>query len=180
MGGRLALHVAATSAQALRSLTVVSAHAGLLEPERASRRESDSVLAEHILAVGMQQFAREWGEQALFAGLKRRGSNYTEMLIELRRGNRPESLAASLRDMGAGAMVPVWDDLRSFDRPALIVAGAEDLRYLAFARRLTSTLPKARLELLEESGHALPQERPAALGVAIGRFLRESEEASQD
>jgi 2-succinyl-6-hydroxy-2,4-cyclohexadiene-1-carboxylate synthase len=179
MGGRLALHVAATSAPSLRSLTVVSAHAGLLEPERAIRRESDSVLADHILTVGMEKFAREWGEQALFAGLKGRGSKYTEMLVELRRANRPESLAASLRDMGAGAMVPVWDNLRSFDRPALILVGAEDLRYLAFARRLTSTLPKARLEQIEQAGHALPQERPEELGLAIGRFLRESEEAGQ-
>jgi len=64
-------------------------------------------------------------------------------------------------------------------RPALILVGAEDLRYLAFARRLTSTLPKARLEQIEQAGHALPQERPEELGLAIGRFLRESEEAGQ-
>jgi pimeloyl-ACP methyl ester carboxylesterase len=72
-------------------------------------------------------------------------------------------------------MVSVWDDLRSFDRPALILAGAEDRRYRAFAERLASTLPRARLELVEEAGHALPQERPEEVGLAIGRFLRESE-----
>jgi hypothetical protein len=31
------------------------------------------------------------------------------------------------------------------------------------------------LELVEEAGHALPQERPEEVGLAIGRFLRESE-----
>jgi len=174
MGGRLALHVAATSAQDIRSLVVISGHAGLSEPERARRREADSALAKHILTVGIERFAREWGEQELFSGLLRRGPEYTEMLVAIRRANRPESLAASLRDMGAGAMVSVWDDIRSFDRPALILAGAEDRRYRAFAERLASTLPRARLELVEEAGHALPQERPEEVGLAIGRFLRES------
>lgn len=175
MGGRLALHVAATSAQDIRSLVVVSGHGGLSEPERGRRREADSVLAEHILAVGMEQFAREWGEQQLFAGLRRRGPEYTEMLVAMRRANRPESLAASLRDMGAGAMAPLWEDLRSFDRPALILAGSEDLRYRAFAEQLAQTIPKARLELIEGAGHALPQERPREVGLAIARFLREVE-----
>jgi 2-succinyl-6-hydroxy-2,4-cyclohexadiene-1-carboxylate synthase len=175
MGSRLALHVAATSAKDVRSLVVISGHAGLSEPERAVRREADSVLAKHILTVGIEQFAQEWGEQELFSGLRRRGPEYTEMLVAMRRANRPESLAASLRDMGAGAMVPLWDDLRSFDRPALILAGAEDPRYRAFAERLAATLPRARLELVEQAGHALPQERPEEVGLAIGRFLREVE-----
>jgi 2-succinyl-6-hydroxy-2,4-cyclohexadiene-1-carboxylate synthase len=175
MGGRLALHVAATSAHDIRSLVVVSGHAGLSEPERGRRREADSVLAEHILAVGIEQFAREWGEQQLFSGVRRRGREYTERLVAMRRANRPESLAASLRDMGAGAMASLWEELRSFDRPALILAGGEDLRYRAFGEQLAETLPNARLELIEGAGHALPQERPKEVGIAIARFLREVE-----
>lgn len=63
--------------------------------------------------------------------------------------------------------------LRRFDRPTLILWGAEDVHFgPAWAQRLYQDIPGAhRLELLPGVGHLLMEERPEQVAAIIGDFL---------
>ncbi len=80
-------------------------------------------------------------------------------------------LACSLREMGAGMMQPVWDDLARLTVPSTFVAGQLDHGYVASARRLAAAVPNGRVEVVQRSGHAVHQERPEAFARVLANHL---------
>jgi 2-succinyl-6-hydroxy-2,4-cyclohexadiene-1-carboxylate synthase len=162
MGGRLALHVAATRPQRVLSLLTIGAHAGLDEDAREGRRRGDEALAQRIESEGLDSFVNYWSSLPLFAGLERRGPSFVAQVRTERMSNRVAGLAESLRGMGAGAMRPIWDDLRQVTCPCTFVAGQLDHGYVASARRLAASVPNGRVVVVQRAGHTVHQERPEA------------------
>jgi 2-succinyl-6-hydroxy-2,4-cyclohexadiene-1-carboxylate synthase len=170
-GGRVALSLAAGHPGRLRTLTTIGAHAGFEGEARARRLEADRALADRIEREGIDWFAAHWAALPLFAGLARRGPAFLERLDAARRRNDPARLAVTLRGMGAGATEPFWDRLPRIDVPALVVAGAQDAPYVAFARRLAGAIPQAEVAVVPEAGHAVHLERPAAFAALLADHL---------
>lgn len=171
MGGRLALHVAARKPARVLSLLTIGAHAGLDEDARAGRRQGDEALAERIERDGVEAFVDYWGSLPLFAGLVRRGPAYITEVRADRLRNHGTGLACSLRGMGAGVMEPVWDELARVTFPSTFVAGQLDHDYVAWARRLASTVPNGRTEIVLRAGHSVHQERPDAFARVFANHL---------
>ncbi|HLH68963.1 MAG TPA: alpha/beta fold hydrolase [Candidatus Dormibacteraeota bacterium] len=170
-GGRVALLVTLAHPERVASLVVISTHAGLEGEERARRRAEDLALADRIEREGIAWFASYWASRPLFAGLARRGPAFLARLDAMRRRNRPAHLAACLRGLGAGATPAFWDRLSEIRCPTLVVAGAEDDRYLVFARRLHDAIPGAQLAVVPEAGHAVHLERPHAFASLLADHL---------
>jgi pimeloyl-ACP methyl ester carboxylesterase len=62
--------------------------------------------------------------------------------------------------------------LSRFEGPLLIVAATDDNAFPPkVMRRLADTLPQARFEIVERSGHLLPMERPDALAAILNNWL---------
>jgi pimeloyl-ACP methyl ester carboxylesterase len=63
--------------------------------------------------------------------------------------------------------------LSSIDCPAAVIWGARD-PYVSrrVAEELARNIPNARLTMIEDAGHFLPEERPAAVSEAIDRLMR--------
>src|SRR5215472_10922558 len=158
-GGRVALLVASRHPERLLSLTAISAHAGFEGDARTRRRAEDLALADRIEGEGVDWFASYWAALPLFAGLARRGPAFLDRLDAARRRNDPAHLAATVRGLGAAAIEPFWERLDRIEVPALVIAGAEDGRYVAFAERLGAALPRARVEVVSGAGHAVHLER---------------------
>ncbi len=172
MGGRLALHVATRLPERIPSLVTIGAHAGLEEEEaREGRRQGDEALAQRIEQDGLEAFVNYWSALPLFAGLERRGPSFVAQLRVERMSNTTAGLAASLRGMGAGVMVPLWDGLKRINVPSTFVAGQLDHGYVASARRLASAVPNGRVEIVLRSGHAVHQERPEAFASVLASHL---------
>jgi 2-succinyl-6-hydroxy-2,4-cyclohexadiene-1-carboxylate synthase len=159
-GGRVALYLASTEPGRLLTLTVIGAHAGLPEPERAARLEEDLALAERIERRGVDWFAEDWAARPIFGGLARRGPAFLARLDADRRRNDAALLAANLRGLGAGATPPFWDRLGAIQAPTLLLAGAEDPRYVDFAGKLAKAIPHSRPLAVPEAGHAVHLEQP--------------------
>jgi 2-succinyl-6-hydroxy-2,4-cyclohexadiene-1-carboxylate synthase len=162
MGGRLALHVAATRPERILSLLTIGAHAGLEEDAREGRRRGDEALAERIEKDGLEAFVNYWSSLPLFAGLERRGPSFVARVRAERMNNHVAGLGQSLRGMGAGAMRPVWDELARVRCPCTFVAGQLDHGYVASARRLATSVPDGRVVVVQRAGHTVHQERPEA------------------
>lgn len=171
MGGRLALHVAARRPERTLSLLTIGAHAGLEEGAREGRRRGDEALAQRIEQEGLEAFVNHWSSLPLFAGMERRGPAFVAQARAERMTNHVAGLACSLRGMGAGVMEPLWDDLRNLAVPCTFVAGQLDHGYVTSARRLASTVPNGRVEVVPRAGHTVHQERPEAFARLLAAHL---------
>ena len=167
MGGRVALHLALAQPELVERLVLVSTTAGLAsEADRAERRAADDDLAAGLERTGVETFARWWAAQPLFAGQS------PEVAADARRDrlrNTAEGLAASLRGMGTGSMVPVWDRLGELTMPATVVVGERDAKFRALGERLAASLPDAELVVVPGAGHAVHLEAPGAVADVLTR-----------
>ncbi len=172
MGGRVALRLALHAPERLWALVLESASPGIEDAaEREERVRSDAALVGEIERDGVGAFIDRWQALPLFASQERAPASARQELRRQRLRNDPLGLANSLRGMGAGAQQPVFDRLGEIRTPALLLAGALDEKYCAFARRVTSALPCARLQIVPEAGHAVHLEQPQAFAGAVGEFL---------
>ncbi len=94
-----------------------------------------------------------------------------EWMSPLRDGRIRRDLAKVLRGMAPEPMLAAAERLREFDRPALIVWGMQDVVFpRGDAQRLADTLPKARLERVEDSRTFVQVDQPERLARLIGEF----------
>jgi 2-succinyl-6-hydroxy-2,4-cyclohexadiene-1-carboxylate synthase len=165
MGGRLALHVALAHPERVSRLVLVSATAGIEDPdERARRRAADEKLAAWMEPKLMTEVADRWAAQPLFCG---QAPEVAAAARADRLRNEPLHLAAALRGIGTGSMTPVWDRLAELEMDVAVLAGERDEKFVALGRRLADALPGGDLEIVPDAGHALALEAPAAVAAAI-------------
>ena len=161
MGGRLALFMAVTAPERVRSLVLESSSPGLdTEEGRAARRQRDSALADSIEREGIPAFVGKWEKLPLFASQNSLRESIRHALRQQRLRNRAPGLANSLRGMGTGRQPSLWGRLDQLNAPVLILAGAQDEKFAAIGRRMAKLLPDARLEVVPEAGHTIHLEQP--------------------
>jgi 2-succinyl-6-hydroxy-2,4-cyclohexadiene-1-carboxylate synthase len=167
MGGRIALHAALSFGEVVERLVLIGASPGIADAgERAARAAEDAALADRIEAIGVEAFVREWGAQALFDGMPR---GVAELVEEDRLRNTASGLAAALRGLGTGVMPPLWDRLVELTMPVELVVGERDEKFRGIAERMASSLPDARVVVVEGAGHAVHLEAPDAVVELLGR-----------
>jgi 2-succinyl-6-hydroxy-2,4-cyclohexadiene-1-carboxylate synthase len=166
MGGRVSLHAALAHPDAVRSLVLVGATAGIDDhDERAERRAADERLAERLESIGVEAFVDDWLANPLFAGLDATTSLRTDRLR-----NTAAGLAASLRATGTGVQEPLWSRLGEIGVPALVMAGEYDEKFRALGVRLAAALPQATFVVIEGAGHSVHLEQPDATAEAVARW----------
>jgi len=169
MGGRLALAVALTRPDLVESLVLVSAAAGLADPEaRAARVTADERLAAEAERDGLEAFLERWLAQPLFATLSAGAAG----LDARRAGNTVARVTHQLRVLGQGSQ-PVYVDrlgeLGAHGMPVLLVTGALDTKYCDLAAAMAAAIgPTARHVTLPGAVHAAHVERPAEFAVLLG------------
>lgn len=174
MGGRVALAFTIRHPERVRRLVLESASPGLAtEEERAARRRDDESMATWIEHNGVKAFVARWEALPLFQSQKALPPPVLQAQRSRRLLNVPASLAASLRGTGTGALPSYWGSLASLRVPVLLLAGGLDGKFLEIARRMAALLPSARLEAVEDAGHAVHLERPGAWVARVTDFLRE-------
>lgn len=165
MGGRLCLHLALDRPDLVERLVLVSATAGIDDAdERAARRTADEMLATSIGRDGIDAFLARWVAQPLFASLP-------DPTLDDRRRNTVDGLASSLRLAGTGTQEPRWDALPTLTMPVLLVAGALDAKFVAATERMATQLPDATAEIVDDAGHTVHLEQPAAFEEVLRRWL---------
>jgi 2-succinyl-6-hydroxy-2,4-cyclohexadiene-1-carboxylate synthase len=165
MGGRLCLHLALARPELVERLVLVSATAGLDEDaDRAARRAADEELAAGLEGDGLERFLVRWVAQPMFVAL-------ADPDLDDRRRNTVDGLASSLRLAGTGTQEPLWSRLGSLTMPVLIVAGADDAKFVAAAHRMAALVPRATLRVVEHAGHTVHLEQQAAFLAVLGDWL---------
>lgn len=159
LGGRVVLQAAVNFPTMVRHAVVVSATGGIDDDAlRTQRAIDDAMLADRILAIGIDTFLDEWLAQPLFADLPRDIAQHDD-----RRSNNARGLADSLRRCGQGAQLPLWNALSTLSAPLVAIAGARDTKFIALARRLAAIAPHGALQVIPDAGHSAHLQQPAAV-----------------
>lgn len=162
MGGRVALHFALRHPERLSSLIVLSATLGIRdEDERAERRYRDDALADRVELIGAQAFLDEWLAQPMFATLP------DDPFERAARSGDARGLANSLRNVGTGTQAWLGHQLTSMPVPTLIVAGANDTKFVGEAHDLDDALMDSTACFVIDAGHAAHLERPDEVAALI-------------
>jgi 2-succinyl-6-hydroxy-2,4-cyclohexadiene-1-carboxylate synthase len=171
-GARVALALALEHPQRVGRLILESGTAGLhRRKDRVARRRNDEVLAERVLAGGVDSFVERWEKLPLFEGLRRLPAPEQDALRARRAGNTASGLAGALRCMGLGVQPDYWPKLWKLLRPTLLLTGAEDRKFRELARRMSAELPMVWSHAFEGVGHAPHLEAPAAWSREVLSFL---------
>ena len=173
MGGRVALALASAYPEVRRSLTLISATAGIADAsERAQRRRADEALADRIHEHGLARFVDEWMGLPMWDPLRASlGPEAWQASIDQRLRSDPTGLANSLRATGTGSMTPLWDRLGALDVPTLLMCGELDTKFVAIGHEMNNLLPASELVVLAGAGHAAHLEVPDDCATAIRRHL---------
>lgn len=173
MGGRVALTLAAVHPHVCRSLTLISATAGIDDQaERARRQQADEVLAERIGQHGLDQFVENWMAAPMWDTLRACLSETEwEVSMRQRRSCDPVGLANSLRAGGTGSMTPLWDRLGTLEVPTLAVCGELDAKFVEIGRRMSERLPDSELAEMPGVGHAVHLETPDLCADTVADFM---------
>jgi 2-succinyl-6-hydroxy-2,4-cyclohexadiene-1-carboxylate synthase len=174
MGGRLVLHAAIAHPGLVHRAVVIGATGGIEDPSaRQDRRRQDEELARRLEADGVEAFLGPWLAQPLFAELPEPMRFWDERLT-----NTAAGLASSLRLAGTGAQEPLWGRLAGVEAPTLVMAGADDAKFSAEARRLVDAIgANAEMAVIPGAGHSPHLERPDDWLAALDRWLVATAEA---
>ena len=91
-----------------------------------------------------------------------------EQVMQRIAGNDPVSYLHAMRS------IPGWSALPAVARvetPLLVVSGDRDYTPLAYKRAYVAQLRNARLEVIEDSGHATPLDQPQRLNHLLDEFI---------
>lgn len=168
----LAHRTAAGDRPAMRGLVLESGHAGLTEPEAAERRRSDELLARQLETAGLAAFVAQWAAQPMFRSQQKVPADDPVRQAQAagRLRQTVAGLAFALRAYGTGAMPNLDDCSPRPDVPALILAGAEDGKFVAEVPRWRGLFPDHCVHIEANCGHHVALEAPTAWRTAVGAF----------
>jgi 2-succinyl-6-hydroxy-2,4-cyclohexadiene-1-carboxylate synthase len=168
MGGRLALYLAIHFPQLFPQVILESASPGLaLERDRVMRQQHEQKLADR-LEQNFPQFLQDWYDQPLFATLKQH-PQFPQIFTQRSQQN-PRLLAKSLRQIGLGMQPNLWPDLANLQMPLRLIAGERDRKFIAIQQEIQRFCPKAMMRTVENTGHNVNWENPAAIVREISGF----------
>ena len=175
LGGRIALGATLEISNRSAALVLESASPGISElGERAQRSEDDQALANWIEEEGVIKFVNYWEELPMWGSQKRLSKLVRKRLRSQRLQNKAIGLANSLRGMGSGAQPQYYGRLKEINVPTLLLAGAEDGKFLQIATEMHSNISNCSLEVISQSGHCIHLEQPDRFNELVFKFLKEN------
>jgi 2-succinyl-6-hydroxy-2,4-cyclohexadiene-1-carboxylate synthase len=173
MGGRLALQYLCSDHPKPSALILESTHAGISDPlQREQRVQLDEQRVEAIES-DFQNFLTQWEQADLFQTSHSQTNDIHKRYQSVQRTQDPKALAASLRGFGAGVMPPVWNAIRIWERPTVILCGSEDEKYRKLTRQLSETWSDVNAQHIEIPGaaHRVHADQPDAFTNQLKTFI---------
>lgn len=171
MGARAALLHALTYPNYWEAVILISGTAGIeSEAERVERRQQDGLLAQRIRQEGVSEFLDYWQQTPLIKSQQNIRSDWLKTMQANRDKHSAEGLAASLEAFGQGSYPNLWSHLGKLHCPVLLIAGGQDVKYCALAKRLGEQLPNAQWKTVHNCGHSPHLESPEQTASLIQDF----------
>jgi 3-oxoadipate enol-lactonase len=167
MGGYIAFAMLRRHRDRIRALVLADTRATADTDEGRANRTKLIALIEQ---EGMHALAERQLQPMLARSTIERHAPLVDTVRRMMASVPPEGAIGALRAMAARP--DSTDLLETIDVPTLVVGGAEDtITTPDVLRRMAASIPKSRVEIIEQSGHLCPLERSAAFNHVVGEFL---------
>jgi len=150
-------------------------------PSAGKPREATQNLAQKreldLLTIhGVEDWAEKVGLRSgpLVANMFARNPEAKMLWARMLKRHNPDFLRCMMTARAATQPSENWrDKLSAINRPTLIIAGAQDERFLDASRYLQRHIPKAKLEIISGAGHMVNLEKPNEFSRILLEFLDE-------
>jgi pimeloyl-ACP methyl ester carboxylesterase len=166
MGGYVAFEVLRRAPQRVERLALIDTQAGPDTPEATARRRG---------FIEQTKIGRFHGVQpsllpSLVHPSRLQDADVVQPILDMGREIGPEGFVREQKAiMARPDSRPM---LAEIDMPTVVICGRQDLAVpLTRAEEMATTIPDARLAVLEVCGHMAPLERPAEVSAALRRWL---------
>jgi pimeloyl-ACP methyl ester carboxylesterase len=169
-GGALALYLAATAPERVRSLVLADSAAPTYPNDRRTRTASWRLANRIFLGWTLRPWFIRRGLRSAYYDDQQVTPNLVSAYLERL---KIEGVDTAYRGLTAPVPPsPLQVDLSQIARPTLLVWGAEDTAVpLSDGRRAAALIPGARLVVLEKTGHVPMEEQPERFVEAVRAFL---------
>lgn len=172
MGGRTALSFSVCHPEYIQSLVLESASPGLRDAkERVERIRKDKSLIRMIEQDGLDRFVDYWENVPLFASQNNLPAEKKQTIRCIRRSQSVDGLASSLAYMGTGEQPSWWNDLSTFKKPVLLLAGEYDTKYTTLNQAMQQAFVHSEFSIIKHAGHAIHVEQPTIFGETVMEFI---------
>lgn len=167
MGGYVALNLARRYPQRLVGLVLANTRA-VADTDEA--RENRIRIAESVVDVGPQVALRDMDGKLLGVTTQQARPDLVDRVHAMVAAADP--VAVAWAQVAMAARPGSLEVLRSFERPVLVVTGAEDtLMPVSDSEAMAAAAPNSRLEVLPSAGHLACLEQPEAWSAAVRGWL---------
>lgn len=170
MGGRIALSFAIKYPELIRKLVLVSTSPGI---ESANLREArinfDSEVAEKINSMDLRNFLKLWYSAPIFVGINQ--TSLFGKLISRREFNDKQCLIKSLEYAGTGQMKPLWNEIKTFNKPVMLLSGERDIKYGIIHTKMHELFPNSVSYIIKDSAHIVQLEQPKEFEYKLRNFI---------
>lgn len=172
MGGRVALEIVRSAPERVIGLALLDSGYQARMADAAGEREAREryALLELARTAGMRQMGRAWLQGMVHPDRLHDGP-LVEAILDMIERRTPRVFAAQIRALlERPDATGVLSGLRC---PALIACGRQDAwSPVARHERMAALIPDARLEVIEDSGHMAPMERPGPVAQLLAHWAR--------
>ncbi len=169
MGGRIALYTALEYPDLFSDLILESCHPGIRDTEdRNARRRQDEQISRHLQSTEMTSFLTEWYQQPVFAYLP---DDLKQKIIGKKSTNDPIALSHVITALSPGVQPSLWNRLASWTKPACIIAGERDDKYMDMCSAMALLVPQGEFHSILGAGHITHLEDRKAFMEVVNAFL---------
>lgn len=176
MSGPVALRLAISYPDTIAKLVMVSS---ILPSPGRPRRNSQGLAQKRELDILTLQGVEAWAEKIglksgpLVGNIFKRNPDARELWEKMLKRHNPEFLRCMMQAREHTPPSENWRaKLRQVSQPTLIIAGAQDDRFLDASRYMHRAIPNARLEIIHGAGHMVNLEKPEEFNKALLTFLQ--------
>lgn len=172
MGGRAALHFAKAFPERIEKLILESTSPGIkVKKDKELRISQDQKLASFIQGVSIRDFVTFWLNTPLFATQQKLDREILSKIKTEKRTNRRKGLVNSILGFGTGIMPHLWNDLKKFNFPVLLLTGKLDTKFTEINKKMLPLLLNGKHKIIENCGHNIHLENVESFTDEINRFL---------
>lgn len=166
LGGSIAFQMAVDASVPVKSFVIVNT-----TPELIARTFKERIMVWQRFAIvnllGMRKMGEALGGR-LF--IKPEQENLRKTFADRWAQNDKRAYLSAMRALFGWSVAARIGSIRV---PTLIVAADQDYSSVAVKQEYTAKIPNARLEIIKDSRHALPVERPQEFNQVVQKFLSE-------